>query len=610
MAKVFAARKINANDITLDFKDFKLFLDMEAPKISEEKIGYAIEMAEKYLYTPIPFLPLSLYREFHLNGNRTRYEDKYFERREMLVYLALAESYERKGRFTEKLADVTWAICEETSWLIPAHASCSPSLGDIGGVPYSYKKDFLHGIDLFAAGTASIFANLLYLCRDILDEVNPIITERVELEIKNRIFKPFYNCVFHWSGAKGNKVNNWCPWCVSNILYTVALLEKDLFLRTLALNKSISYLDNFIGGYGEDGGCDEGPTYWNVAGAALFDALEIIYDMTGGKIDIFDEPIIKAIGEYEAKFNIDDDRYINFADAGGRCRPDGYLMARFGKRCGSQMLEAFGKTTANKNSHAISLNSGYRTLKNAMTPPYPATEKTKAEKHVFFSGLKVMISRECEDTSAGMFLAMKSGHNGESHSHNDVGNFIVYRNGRPVVIDVGVGVYTKQTFGPDRYKLWYTQSAYHNLPSFNGVEQRNGEAFGSKDSLYNALDGSLSANIGGAYPKEAGIISYVRAAVLKDGEAVITDTVELENKTEIDFHFMCPARPEIIKAGEISLSEGCVLRFDGSLCAEVEEFSPDGLDSVRAWGSELLYRIHLKTTAKEGSFVFRISTEG
>ena len=604
MAKVFNKLKINPAEVTLSKEAFKLFLDMENPTVSEEKMGYVIKRAEEYLKKPIPSLPLSLYREFQLNGNRTNYEDRYFERREMLVYLSLAESYERCGRFTDMLCDLIWAICDETSWLIPAHASLAPALGDLGGVPYTYNDEYMHGIDLFAAGTSAILTNALYFCRDIIDGVNPIITERIEYEIEKRIFKPFYNCVFHWSGARGNKVNNWCPWVVSNVLYTVALLEDSTKMRALALGKCISYLDNFIGGYNEDGGCDEGPTYWNVAGAALFDALEIVYDMSGGAVNVFEEPIIKAIGEYEAKFNIDEDRYINFADAGGRCRPDGYLMARYGRRCGSSMLEAFGKVTSGKNSYAISLNNGYRTVKNLMTPPYPAQEKTKAEKFVYFPNLKVMISREDEDTSRGLFLAMKSGHNGESHNHNDVGNFIVYCNGNPVIIDVGVGAYTKQTFSPDRYKLWFMQSGYHNLPSFDGVDQRNGADFSAREEVYCENDGSFLAEIGGAYPKEAGVLSYKRHSLLEGNRVIVTDTVSLSEEKEIDFHFMSPVKPTLISDGDVLLAEGCHLRFDTALCVEIEEFFSEGLDAKRAWGSENLWRIHLKTRAKDIKTVF------
>jgi hypothetical protein len=92
-----------------------------------------------------------------------------------------------------------------------------------------------------------------------------------------------------------------------------------------------------------------------------------------------------------------------------------------------------------------------------------------------------MVLRESENPDEGLFLAMKGGDNNESHNHNDVGSFIVYKNGKPVLIDAGVGEYTKQTFSPDRYKIWSMQSLYHNLPSFDGVGQVNGSQYASKN---------------------------------------------------------------------------------------------------------------------------------
>ena len=74
----------------------------------------------------------------------------------------------------------------------------------------------------------------------------------------------------------------------------------------------------------------------------------------------------------------------------------------------------------------------------------------------------------------GLYLAVKGGHNGESHNHNDLGNFVVYSDGKPLFIDAGVGAYTKRYFGPGRYDVWHTCSDYHNCATFNGVTQKNG----------------------------------------------------------------------------------------------------------------------------------------
>ena len=80
-------------------------------------------------------------------------------------------------------------------------------------------------------------------------------------------------------------------------------------------------------------------------------------------------------------------------------------------------------------------------------------------------------ARSRAGTSAGLFLAPKAGHNGESRNHNDLGSLIVVLDGRPLIIDVGVGVYTRQTFGPGHYEIWTMQSSWHNVPEVDAVPQ-------------------------------------------------------------------------------------------------------------------------------------------
>jgi len=92
----------------------------------------------------------------------------------------------------------------------------------------------------------------------------------------------------------------------------------------------------------------------------------------------------------------------------------------------------------------------------------------------FMDGIQVMTARERSGSDLGLYLAAKGGHNSESHNHNDIGNFIVFANGQPMLIDAGVGTYTAATFGANRYSIWTMQSAYHNLPTVNGIMQQAG----------------------------------------------------------------------------------------------------------------------------------------
>ena len=51
-------------------------------------------------------------------------------------------------------------------------------------------------------------------------------------------------------------------------------------LQTLYIMLSV---DKFLNPHPEDGGCDEGPSYWNHAGGSLFDCLELLFNASDGK---------------------------------------------------------------------------------------------------------------------------------------------------------------------------------------------------------------------------------------------------------------------------------------------------------------------------------------
>ena len=598
MAKIFARKNYDVSKLLLPYSEFRLFLDMESPSIDKDKGLQVVEMAEKMLDEEIPFLPLSLYRDFFITGNRANFESKNFKRRSMCYTLAIAEAFEKKGRFTDKLIDVIWAILEESTWILPAHTVHSPTIPGTE-VPEVYGTDMMHGIDLFSESTCAMLTTVYLLLKDTLDAVSPYISERLAYELYNRSTRPFMHLQFSWSGKYGNRPNNWNPWIVSNVLYTTAIMEKDDAKRAHIVKKCIEYLDYFINGYAEDGGCDEGPAYWGCAGGSLFDCLEILYDLSGGKIDIFDEPLIRAIGEYESKFNIHYDRFVNFADSHGRIISSGNLLTRFGKRCGSESLEAFGYVMAQGGRLCWDHNLGYRSYKNLCTPIVYDAPPTKAEKKVYFPNLKVMISRESEETNKGMFVAMKGGHNGESHNHNDVGNFIVYYNGNPVIIDAGVGVYTRQTFSPQRYELWFMQSNYHNLPTFDGVGEMQGGIYSSTNEEYDPETGEYAVNLEGAYTKQTGVKYYRRSAVLEGSRVTVTDSITLDREQEINFHLLTCVAPVLNNDGTISLPEGRTLRYDPRLEAKIEEFEATGMAAKSNWGTKNLWRIHLRTRTTE-----------
>jgi hypothetical protein len=123
----------------------------------------------------------------------------------------------------------------------------------------------------------------------------------------------------------------------------------------------------------------------------------------------------------------------------------------------------------------------------------------------------------------GLYLATHGGHNAESHNHNDVGDFIVYADGEPVIVDAGRGNYTARTFSSKRYELWFTQSQYHNLPIVNGFGQLAGKKFNARNVKSSVSDKevSLSMDIAPAFAEQAGVQNWNRVVKLNRAKNVV-----------------------------------------------------------------------------------------
>ena len=558
-----------------------------------------------------PPLPASLYLDFYRTGDRGRYEEPYFGRRRSLRSLVIAECIEAQGRFFDDILNGIWAICEESSWCIPAHNST-------GGLPDTTSPI----IDLFAAETGELLAWTHYLVRPQLDALDEAASARIRSEVATRILDPFLaRRDFGWMGFnEGVSLNNWSPWCTSTCLASSLLLEPDETRRAATVTKSLGILDRWLATYHPDGGCDEGPSYWTVAGAALFDCLELLLGASDGTIDVYDHPLIGEIGRYIHRAHISGRYFVDFADSPARVHLPAALVYRYGQRIDDPDMIALARYCYQLGSAASLLGGSLLRVLPALfdsdgidTPDDPPFERD-----VWLDGTQIMTARETGGSERGLYLAAKGGHNDESHNHNDVGQFIVYCDGRPVLVDAGVGTYTAQTFSDRRYDIWTMQSAYHNLPTVNDVRQQPGRDFAAVGVSYQADDASaqLSLDIAPAYPPSAGILSWQRTCRLFRGpgsRVEITDDFALAAPTQaIALSLMTPCRPVLEGPGAILLQTDdrpVRLTFDSAaLSAAVEEIPLDD-DSLRSSWGETLYRILLtpQSAVERGAWTIRIA---
>jgi hypothetical protein len=222
-------------------------------------------------------------------------------------------------------------------------------------------------------------------------------------------------------------------------------------------------------------------------------------------------------------------------------------------------------------------------------------------------GTQVFAARVKGGSTSGFYIAAQGGHNNESHNHNDVGNFIVFHDGEPVLIDVGVETYTSKTFSSRRYEIWTMQSAWHNCPTINGVMQAAGREYEARQ--FAATPGAVTMEIQHAYPREAGINRWTRAIALgrAANEVTIKDTFDLARRESIELSLITTRLPKAAGPGVVTLDGGFAITFDKALTAVIDEHSPEDARLLPNWGPVVRrIRLSTKTPPAQGSYTVSI----
>ena len=543
------------------------------------------------------------YLEFERSGNREIMERPFDDNNQAIVRLMLAELAEGRGRFIDQLINGVFHTCEMTSWALSAHLVTQPTHRALPTPIYPL-------IDLTAGDLGSLLSWVYYFMHEEFDKIDPEISRRLYRELDERIMKPYLNNdSFWWLAAnyKGQMVNNWNPWCNSNCLMTFMLLENDVDRLSKAVSRSMQSVDKFLNYVHSDGACEEGPSYWGHASGKCLDYLVLLNRITGGKISIFDNPQIKAMGEYIARSYVGNGWVVNFADASAKGGGDPYLIYRYGKAVKSDILKQFASMQNKGSKISFRGRDLFRILEAFLV------EDELCAYQEAYTGVSYTWYPEtefCYVRNKKAFFAAKGGYNDESHNHNDAGSFSLWVNNMPVIIDAGVGTYTRQTFSSERYTIWTMQSNYHNLPMINGVPQKYGRQY--KATEVKATKNSFSANIATAYPDEAGVKKWIRSYTMKSDALMISDRFELnEIKKENVINFLSWG-DIIIKDGVIEISVNGVkgtLKYDTKMFKvkkECVKLTDKKLSSV--WGAEV-YRLSFIAKEKEqkGCYTFTIS---
>lgn len=548
-----------------------------ATKYTPKQIASILDKAEKRLTYTWPAETASAYLAYEAVGDRNAMEDIAFDRVRALDQLVEAELIENKGRFIPQIINGVWSLCENSFWGISAHVRLQKRDGSLPDIQEPI-------IDLFVSQKALRLSQIYFVFKNKFDELNPLISERLEWEVNRRVFAPYLaRNDFWWFGFDDKFVNNWNPWINSNVLHVALLMERDPERRAKIAYKAMRSIDKYLNYVKADGWCDEGPSYWSVAGAKVFSALDDLYLATDGKVDVFQNELLKNLGKYAYNAYIGDDYYVNFADAAAKNNYSPELIFRWGEVSGDEKMMGFASFLAKRRSY----------IGNPKITAYPPWEPLQS--NFWFADNQIGGARDSDKTHLGLYFVAKGGHNNESHNHNDIGNFLLYYNNQPFLIDAGKLYYTKDSFGDLRYTFWPTRSDYHNVPNINGVEQAPGEKFRARDTGLQADEkmAQFTLDLAGAYPEAAAVVKWKRTLRLERGQFfLLQDNYVLsEFKSASHLNFLTGCEVMQKETGVVELRNGnhaIQVKYNpASLEMIIEPFDVNDKTVETSWGKKL-----------------------
>jgi hypothetical protein len=579
-------------------------------KLTGEFKKELIEQGENNLKYEWRVVKASEYMEYERSGSRVAMEGPFTANTNALSRLVMAELAEGKGRFTEQIVNGLWQFCDMSSWVLSAHLGLQKSRRSLPD-----HNEVI--IDLTSGDIGSFVSWTHYFLNKEFDKINPEISARLRYEIRKRILNPYMERSDYWwqafNAGPNTMVNNWNPWCNFNVLACFLLMEDDPAKQAAGVHRTMVSVDKFINYTKSDGACEEGPSYWGHAAGKMYDYLQLLSNATAGKISIFDAPLIRNMGEYISRSYVGDGWVVNFADASAKGGGEPGVIHRYGTAVGSEDMKSFAAfllTSRHGKYEVIAGRDLFRTFENlngfnGLKNTSPSLSNST---YSWYPETEFCYIRN----NTGFFLATLGGHNAESHNHNDVGTFSLYLNNMPLLIDVGVGTYKRQTFGPERYSIWTMQSDYHNLPKINGQSQLFGSQYRSKNMKFDSSANKISLDISAAYAK--GTASTWRRTFVLDANGGLTlneefkiDTLKAANIV----YFMTWAKPEISVPGQIVLEKDgtkAKLLYNKSLFDTAVEMIPVDDKKLNAvWGSQL-YRLAFtaKKMQKSGSYTFKV----
>ncbi|MBR2024517.1 MAG: heparinase II/III family protein, partial [Clostridia bacterium] len=360
-------------------------------------------------------------------------------------------------------------------------------------------------------------------------------------EIKRHIIDPYKTRKFFWESHD----NNWTAVCAGAVGGTLIYEDPQAYFENQErLHKSMyCYLDS----YKDDGMCVEGVGYWYF-GFGFFSSFAMLErEITKGEVDWFKLPKIKEISKFLQKTFLLKDVLITFSDSSVKQRYFIGLHQMLRTVYGDE-IEKLPKELGNVVYDNTHFNFSLRSVIYHSNDNF--TDKMKT--NVTYS-----VDNSCYffKRTDNYGFACKGGNNGESHNHIDVGTFIIARNGKQIIADIGAGPYEDGYHTDRRYTFFHPSAYSHNIPILDGITEDGIR----RDDVIVHYD--WDKEIASMDIKEGYGVDFINKAqrnfAFENGKITLTDSFDFTKEVQITERFVSLTEPKteesVVKIDDVTL---------------------------------------------------------
>ena len=458
----------------------------------------------------------------------------------------LALIYPDNEEYYNSLVDIVWTYCDEYTWAPLGHYN---SYYD--RTPADYDPGL---IDIFAASTGFSMAEIKHL---FADRFPKLLIDRMTAEIRRHIIDPYLTRRFFWEKHD----NNWTAVCAGAVGGVLMYEAPDLFYQNQ--ERLHASMECYLASYGEDGMCVEGTAYWGFGFGFFATYAMLERDLTGGKVDWFARPKVKAIGSYVQEMFLEPAVMATYGDCNQR---EGYW---------------------------VGLHHMMHAIYPDVVEPLPLDKATYCTYTHFAFGLRSIVYYDpaavCQSLDKRTYcragssyftkrtdcygFGVKGGNNGESHNHIDVGTFILARHNRQVICDFGYpgpGAHTGDYHGKDRYKCFNPSGFGHSIPYFGETNQCERALKTRTLTVYDQQADTVTLDMTHAYYTVPGLSSLVRVFRFAEDRIELTDTYDYTGDEVVTERLITNIKPRV-EGNALYLDDVCLTLESPATLTVVEQ---------------------------------------